>query len=175
MGNACKLSFRVRGGKSQLGELDVDGRTILENILGKYCPEVWVYPSGSVKEPVAGSCERGNEPWSSIEGGELLNNLGLLIASAGTKTCSKEFVNLIWWYDFRKQVWEQWRWNISLFQNILSTRIAGDRCLSVRTSQFSSVDIWIRLTSFLGVTNSKRILYRTSLLVSSSNFKHLII
>jgi hypothetical protein len=62
LGKAYKFSVRVPGGKSQLGELDVDGRTMLERILGKYGPEVWVYAFGTIKGPAAGSCEKGNEP-----------------------------------------------------------------------------------------------------------------
>jgi hypothetical protein len=43
-------------------DLDVDGRTISNWILGQWCG---LDASDSVQRPVAGSCEHGNEPSGS--------------------------------------------------------------------------------------------------------------
>jgi hypothetical protein len=50
-----------REGKNHSEDLGVDGRIIVELILGEYGGKVWVRIG-----PVAGFCEHGNEPSGSI-------------------------------------------------------------------------------------------------------------
>jgi hypothetical protein len=52
---------------------------------------VWTGSSGSGYGPVAGSYEHGNEPSSSIKGGEFLYYLSVLLASQ-TGLCSLQLV-----------------------------------------------------------------------------------
>jgi hypothetical protein len=57
---ACSVGVSnvIRGNAADLRELGCEGME---------------YPSGSVQEPAAGSCEHGNEPSGSIKDGEVLD------------------------------------------------------------------------------------------------------
>jgi hypothetical protein len=55
-------------GKDHSEDLDADGRIILQRILNIGCKRCGLDLSGSGYEPVAGSCEYGNEPSGSIKG-----------------------------------------------------------------------------------------------------------
>jgi hypothetical protein len=52
-------------------EVDVDGRTILEWILGNRVGRCGLDSFGSGQEPVAGFHEHGNEASGSIKGGDI--------------------------------------------------------------------------------------------------------
>jgi hypothetical protein len=57
-------------------DLGVDGKIILECIIGKQGGKVWsgfIWLMTGTSEPVAVSCEHGNEPLGSIKGGEFLD------------------------------------------------------------------------------------------------------
>jgi len=57
-----------------LGDLDVDGKKILEWILRKHVGRCGLDASGSRQGPVASPCEVGNGPYDSKKGGqEFLN------------------------------------------------------------------------------------------------------
>jgi hypothetical protein len=62
--------FRLQSlkGEGHSVELDVDGKIILEGILGKYSWRVWIGFVGSVSD----FCEHGAEHLDSIKGGNLL-------------------------------------------------------------------------------------------------------
>jgi hypothetical protein len=60
-------------GRDHSKDLDVDGRIILEWILENRKGKCELVSSGSGWGPVEGSCEHGNEPSSSIRGGEFLD------------------------------------------------------------------------------------------------------
>jgi hypothetical protein len=53
--------------RDHLEDLSVDGKIILELFLGKYGWTLWI---GFICGPVAGPCERGNEPSVFIKGVE---------------------------------------------------------------------------------------------------------
>jgi hypothetical protein len=55
--------------RNHLEDLVVDGKIILECVLGKEDGKVWA----SVWGPVAGFFEHGNEPSGSVGGGEFLD------------------------------------------------------------------------------------------------------
>jgi hypothetical protein len=57
-------------GKRPLKDVGVDGKIMLEWILGKYVGECGQDSTGYGQGPVAGSCGLGNEPSCSIEGCE---------------------------------------------------------------------------------------------------------
>jgi hypothetical protein len=58
-----------------LEDQGVDEKIILKWILEKWDGDHGLDRSGSRKGQVAGFCECGNEPWDSIECGELLDKL----------------------------------------------------------------------------------------------------
>jgi hypothetical protein len=55
-------------GRDHVEDLGIDGRIILQCILGEYVLD----STGSGWGSVAGSCEHGNEPSGSIKGGKFL-------------------------------------------------------------------------------------------------------
>jgi hypothetical protein len=65
-------------GRDQSEDLVIDGKIILEQISGKQGGKEW---TGQIclrmGGPMAGSCELGNEPSSSIKIGEFLVQLGV--------------------------------------------------------------------------------------------------
>jgi hypothetical protein len=60
-------------GRVHLEDKGVDGRIILGRKLEKLCGKLWTGFIWLRQEPMVGSCERGNEPLSSIKGGEFLD------------------------------------------------------------------------------------------------------
>jgi hypothetical protein len=54
-------------------DLGVDGKIILERILGNRVERFGLDTSGSGQGPVVGSCEHSNEPSVSIKGREFLD------------------------------------------------------------------------------------------------------
>jgi len=54
-------------------DLDLNGRIILERILGKEGGKLWAEFFWLWQGPVAGFCEHDNEPTVSIKGGEFLD------------------------------------------------------------------------------------------------------
>jgi hypothetical protein len=69
MRNGYKILVGKPEGKIRLEDLGVDGKIILEWILGKRWEDVnWMHVSE--QEPGVGCCEHGNEPSGSIKGGE---------------------------------------------------------------------------------------------------------
>jgi hypothetical protein len=59
--------------RGHMEELGVDGKMILEWILGNRAGRCGLYSSGSGQGPKAGSCEHGNESSGSIRSREFLD------------------------------------------------------------------------------------------------------
>jgi hypothetical protein len=66
--------FGSKTGRDYSEDLGIDGRIISECVLRKWGGKVWTEFICFGKGPVAGSCEHGNEPSSSIKGGEFLDH-----------------------------------------------------------------------------------------------------
>jgi hypothetical protein len=77
--------------KDDSEDLGVDGRTILNWILGNRVGGCGLDSSGTGQGPMAGSCEHVNKPFGSIKGGEFLNLLNVLLASQ-EGLCSTELI-----------------------------------------------------------------------------------
>jgi len=58
--------------RGHMTDLDVDGKIILKLIINREL-RCGFHSSGLGQDPVACSCERGNEPSASIKGGEFLD------------------------------------------------------------------------------------------------------
>jgi len=59
-------------GRDHLGDLGIDENVILKWISRKQRWGYWINLSGSGQEPVAGFCDRGNEPSGSVKAEEFL-------------------------------------------------------------------------------------------------------
>jgi hypothetical protein len=71
--NMYIILIRKPEGRDHLEDLGVDGKIILECILGNRVGRCGLDSSGSGQEPVAGSCKYSNEPLSYIKGREFLD------------------------------------------------------------------------------------------------------
>jgi hypothetical protein len=72
MGAACSAHGRDEKGRDHSEDLDIDGKIILESILGKCGEKVWTGFIWLRMGPVTGSFERSNEASGYIKGGEFL-------------------------------------------------------------------------------------------------------
>jgi hypothetical protein len=70
MRNMYHILVGSLNGRDHFEDLDMDGKIILECILGTLSGKV---QSSSGKGPLVCSCEHGSEPLGSIKGGELLD------------------------------------------------------------------------------------------------------
>jgi hypothetical protein len=74
MRNLCKMLVEKYEGKRPLEDLGVDGRIMLDCILGKQCGKLWI---GCIWLRIVstgpGSCEHSNEPSSSMKSGIFLH------------------------------------------------------------------------------------------------------
>jgi len=68
-----KFWSEIRKGRDYSEDPDVNGRIVLEWILRIYGGKLRTGSYGLGQEPVAGSCEHGNEPSGSIKPGEFLD------------------------------------------------------------------------------------------------------
>jgi hypothetical protein len=73
MKNAYKIFIGKPEGKRPREDLGIDGIIIIEWILGKQGEKCELDSCGSGQRQVAGPCEHGNEPSSSIKGAEFLH------------------------------------------------------------------------------------------------------
>jgi hypothetical protein len=72
MRNVYKFWLENMNGRDHLEDVGVDGKILLEFILGEWCG---LYSSGSGQGLVAGRCEHCNKPLGSIKGGEFLDRV----------------------------------------------------------------------------------------------------
>jgi hypothetical protein len=73
MRNAYRILVGNVNGRDHSEDLGVDGKIMLEWILGKSCGKVWAGCMWLRIGTSGGLSERDNEPSSSIKGGEFLN------------------------------------------------------------------------------------------------------
>jgi hypothetical protein len=90
--SAHKILVGNPDGRTSLGRLGEDGRIILKWTLNKIVLEGVDWIRLTRHRPVTGSCELGNECWSSVKDGEFPDCLMVLLTSQETHCCI-EFVS----------------------------------------------------------------------------------